>query len=125
MSAAPPSLRVLVVDDDRSVREVLTKVLIQKGFAVTASASGEDALAQLGAAKFVLMLLDLRMPPGLNGLDVLPQALDLDPDLRIIMLTAAADTTTAARAMHLGAKDFLTKPVDLASLYATIDKVLA
>ncbi len=119
-----PGRRVLVVDDDRSVRDVLTKVLIQRGFTVTAAASGEEALAFLGKTKFDLMLLDLRMPPGLNGMDVLPSALDLDAELPILILTAVADLNTAARAMQLGARDFLTKPVDLAALYSVIDKTL-
>jgi DNA-binding NtrC family response regulator len=119
-----PGRKVLVVDDDKSVRDVLTKVLIQRGFAVTAAASGEEALIFLGKSKFDLMLLDVRMPPGLNGVDVLPNALDFDPELPVLMLTAVADLTTAARCMQLGAKDFLTKPVDLAALYAVIDKTL-
>ena len=123
MSSAP-ALRVLVVDDDKSVRDSLTKVLIQRGYAVSAASSGDDALRQLQAARFGLMLLDVRMPPGPNGLEVIPQALDLDPELRIIMLTAVSDLTTAARCMQLGARDFLTKPVDIQALTGAIDKTL-
>jgi DNA-binding NtrC family response regulator len=55
---------------------------------------------------------------------VLPRALDLDPDLRVIMLTAVSDLNTAARCMQLGATDFLTKPVDLAALIQAIQKAL-
>ena len=113
------------MDDDKSVRDALTRALIQRGFAVTPAPSGEEALTQLQTARFKLMLLDVRMPPGSNGIDVLPRALDKDPDLRVIMLTAISDLTTVARCMQLGARDFLTKPVDLVALSAAIDKTLA
>jgi two-component system nitrogen regulation response regulator GlnG len=119
-----PSVRVLVVDDDRSIRDVLTRALIKRGFAVTSASSGAEALEQLKAARFGLMLLDVRMPPGTNGVDLLPLALDLDPALPIIMLTAVSDLTTAARCMQLGARDFLTKPIDLEGLGTAIDKTL-
>ena len=125
MTAPAPAARILVVDDDRSVRDVLTRVLIQRGFAVASAGSGEDALNQLKAARFGLMLLDVRMPPGLSGIDLLPHALDLDPELPIIMLTAVSDVTTAARCMQLGARDFLTKPIDIAALSSAIDQALA
>ena len=120
----PAPLRVLVVDDDKSIRDVLTKVLIQRGFAVSAAPSGPDALRELQANRYGLMLLDVRMPPGPNGMEVLPQALDLDPELPVIMLTAVSDLTTAARCMQLGARDFLTKPIDLQALNGSIDKTL-
>jgi DNA-binding NtrC family response regulator len=119
-----PAIRALVVDDDKSVRDALTKILLQRGYAVTAATSGDEALGLLGTGKFELMLLDVRMPPGPNGIDVLPRALDLDPDLRVIMLTAVSDLNTAARCMQLGAADFLTKPVDLAALIQAIQKAL-
>ena len=125
MTPVAPAIRILVVDDDRSVRDVLTKVLIQSGFAVASAPSGEEALEQLRAARFGLMLLDVRMPPGLSGIDLLPQALDLDPELAVIMLTAVSDVTTAARCMQLGARDFLTKPIDISALTAAIEKTLA
>jgi two-component system, NtrC family, nitrogen regulation response regulator GlnG len=125
MSPTTPAKRVLVVDDDRSIRDVLTKALIKRGFAVAPAASGDEALKQLEAGRFELMLLDVRMPPGPNGVEMIPRALDLDPDLPIIMLTAVADLTTAARCMQAGAKDFLTKPIDLNALYGAIEKTLA
>jgi DNA-binding NtrC family response regulator len=118
-------VKVLVVDDDKSIRDALTRALIQRGFAVTPAPSGEEALSQLQANRFSLMLLDVRMPPGSNGVDVLPRALDADPELRVIMLTAVSDLTTVARCMQLGARDFLTKPVDLAALSRAIDRTLA
>jgi len=120
----PVTQRVLVVDDEKPVRDVLTKVLAQRGFAVTAVPSGTDALRELQSDRYSLMLLDIRMSPGPNGIDVLARALDLDPDLRIIMLTGVSDLTTAARCMQLGARDFLTKPIDIKVLNGSIDRTL-
>lgn len=123
MAGAP--VDVLVVDDDKSVRDVLSRALVHKGFTVTAASSAQEAMDQLQRKRFGLMLLDVRMPPGANGIDVLPKALDLDPDLRVIMLTAVSDLTTAARCMQLGAREFLTKPIDLSALTGAIEKTLA
>src|SRR5262245_45853904 len=107
MTQTLPPKRLLVVDDDRAVRDALTKVLIQRGFTVVSAASGTEALEHLKGQRFTLMLLDVRMPPGPNGIELLPMALDLDPELPIIMLTAVSDLTTAARCMQAGARDFL------------------
>ena len=123
MTAPSASTRILVVDDDKSVRDALTRLLTQRGYAVESAPTGEDALKQLAARKFNVMLLDVRMP-GISGIDVLPRALDLHADLVIIMLTGVSDLTTAARAMQRGARDFLTKPIDLAQLTAAIDRTL-
>ena len=123
MSAAP-AVRVLVVDDDKSIRDVLNKILTQKGFGVAMADSGAEALKQLQGGRFGLMLLDVRMPPGPNGMEILPQALDLDPELPVLMLTGVADLTTAARCMQLGARDYLTKPIDLKALLGAIEKTL-
>jgi DNA-binding NtrC family response regulator len=116
--------RVLIVDDEKSIRDVLTKVLAQRGFAVISAPSGADALRELQSGRFGLMLLDVKMPPGPNGVELLPQALDLDPELPIIMLTGVSDLTTAARCMQLGAREYLTKPIDLQALNGAIDKTL-
>ena len=119
----PTATRILVVDDDKSVRDAITRLLTQRGFAVESAETGEEALRKLTAGRFSLMLLDVRMP-GINGMDVLPKALDLDADLAILMLTGVSDLTTAARAMQRGAREFLTKPLDLAQLTAAIDRTL-
>src|SRR5262245_61711590 len=118
------ALRVLIVDDDKSIRDVLIKALAKRGFTVAAAPSGAEALKELQASRFGLMLLDVRMPPGPNGVEILPQALDLDPELPVIMLTAVSDLTTAARCMQLGAREVLTKPIDLKALHGAIDKTL-
>ena len=115
--------RILVVDDERQIRRALNVALAEEGYSVVTAETGEEALRKLTAGRFSLMLLDVRMP-GINGMDVLPKALDLDADLAILMLTGVSDLTTAARAMQRGAREFLTKPLDLAQLTAAIDRTL-
>ena len=106
-STARPS--VLVVDDEEPIRNALKKFLAQQQFETYAAASGEEALNQLRRHKIALMLCDIRMP-GTSGVDLVPQALEIEPDLAILMLTAVNDATSAALCMQRGAMDYLTKP---------------
>lgn len=123
--ATPPAepVTALVVDDEEALRSALGQFLRYRGFAVRAAENGEGALEQLRQGGVALMLLDVRMP-GLSGVDVVPEALDLDPDVAIIMLTAVSDATTAALCMQRGAFDYLTKPIELTDLGAAIDRAL-
>ena len=79
--------RLLVVDDEDSIRTALSRFLSSRGFDVENAASGQAALRLLGRERFTVMLCDVRMP-GMTGLDVLHQALADDPDLAVVMLTA-------------------------------------
>ncbi len=118
-----PQARVLVVDDEDSFREALARFLEKSGFAVTEAASGMQALTELKRERFELILLDLRMP-GMSGSDVVSEALDIDPDLAILMLSGASDATSAAICMQRGAFDYLTKPIELSNLRNAIDRAL-
>ncbi|HEX9580037.1 MAG TPA: HD domain-containing phosphohydrolase [Gemmatimonadales bacterium] len=123
-SEAPRPIRILVVDDEASIRAALERFLGKRGYDVASAASGKAALQQLREnTSTALMLLDVRMP-GMNGLDVVPDALELDPDLAIVMLSGAADATSAAIAMQRGAFDYLTKPIELSDLAGAIDRAL-
>lgn len=120
MTRAP---RVLVVDDEEPLRTALARFFTRRGYTVRTAASGAEALKQLGTEPADLMLLDVRMP-GKNGLDVVPEALEIDPDLAIVMLSAVADATSAATAMQRGALDYLTKPIEMTDLAAAADRAL-
>lgn len=115
--------KVLIVDDEEGIRLALAKFLRGRGFEVTTAESGEVALEVLRQGKFVAMLSDVRMP-GVAGTDLVPQALELDPDLAVIMLTAVNDAPTATEALVAGAMDYLMKPVELADLMAAIERAL-
>src|SRR2546425_7574484 len=120
-SSGPVS--VLVVDDEEPIRNALKKFLAQQQFEVYAAASGEEALQQLNRHKVALMLCDIRMP-GTSGVDLVPQALEIEPDLAILMLTAINDATSAALCMQRGAMDYLTKPIELADLGRAVQRAL-
>ena len=93
--------RMLVVDDEATIRLALSKFLRSRGFDVETAESGVEALQRLETQRFAVMLCDLRMP-GVSGLDVVPQALARDADLGIIMLTAVNDAASATEASGVG-----------------------
>jgi len=116
-------ISVLVVDDEEPIRNALRKYLKQQQFEVQTAGSGDEALQQLRLHKIALMLSDIRMP-GTSGVDLVPQALEIEPDLAILMLTAVNDATSAALCMQRGAMDYLTKPIELADLGRAVQRAL-
>lgn len=119
----PATRRLLVVDDNESLRGALARFLRARGFEVTTADSGATALAALQAESFVGVLSDVRMWE-MSGLELLPHALRHDPDLAIVMLTAVNDAPTATEALALGAMDYLMKPVELDDLAAALERAL-
>jgi response regulator RpfG family c-di-GMP phosphodiesterase len=113
------SVSVLVVDDEEPIRNALKKFLTQQGYEVATAASGDEAIKVLQRQKIACMLLDVRMP-GRSGIDLVPQVMELEPSIAILMLTAVNDATTAALCMQRGAMDYLTKPIDLSDLARAI-----
>jgi two-component system response regulator PilR (NtrC family) len=104
--------RVLVVDDERSMRELLAIVLKREGYDVTLAESGRAAIEILERDRVDLLISDIKMP-DMSGVDVLRAAKKTDPDVLAIMITAFASTETAVEAMRLGACDYLSKPFDV------------
>ena len=104
--------RVLVVDDDEGVRKMLCAYLLEQGFHAADAGSGPLALALFPLFHPKIVLLDICMP-GMDGLEVLSQMKQLDPEVCVIMLTGMAGRTIAQQAMCLGADDYLTKPLGL------------
>ena len=115
--------RILVVDDELSMREVLEIFFAQEGHAVETASDGQAAIDRLEAAEFDLVITDLRMPRQ-GGLAVLRTCRDLHPDTPVIVMTAFASTETALEAMKSGAYDYFTKPFRLDEVKAVIDKAL-
>jgi putative two-component system response regulator len=102
---------VLVIDDDRALREAMAKALGEH-YIVHSADSGAHGLAALREFRVELILLDIGLP-DMSGVDVVPQALEADPDVAVLMVTACDDAATAAQCMQLGAVDYLTKPFEL------------
>ena len=114
---------LLVVDDEEPIRNALRKFLIQQGYEVVTAAGGEEALAVLQRQKITGMLLDVNMP-GVTGIELVPQIMELEPAIALLMLTAVNDATSAALCMQRGAFDYLIKPIDLGHLGRAIHQAL-
>jgi len=120
--ASQPStriLRILIVDDDASQRSLLESFLTSQGFEVVPVASGEQALEILRNEEISLMVSDVRMP-GISGLETLRRARKEHAVLPVLLVTAYADIREAVGAMRDGAVNYLTKPIDLDELLASV-----
>ncbi len=106
----PAPRRVLVVDDEDSIRNAIGKFLRARGYEVAVTESGDAALDLLQRERFDALLCDVRMP-GMSGTEVVPRAMELRPDLAVLMLTAVNDAPTATEVLAHGAMDYLMKPV--------------
>ncbi|HUP41188.1 MAG TPA: sigma-54 dependent transcriptional regulator, partial [Vicinamibacterales bacterium] len=115
--------KLLVVDDERSMRELLSIVLRREGHAVTLAENGRAAIDHLERARFDLLISDIKMP-DMTGVDVLRAAKRIDPDILGIMITAFASADTAIEAMRLGAHDYLSKPFDVDELKMKVRNAL-
>ena len=103
--------RILVVDDEAPVREVLTEYFTTEGYAVEGAGSGAEALTVVRGGRADLVLLDVRMP-GLDGVQVLRKIREINGDVPVIMVTANEDVSLAKETLKLGAFDYVAKPFD-------------
>jgi two-component system response regulator HydG len=103
--------RILVVDDEFSVRDSLSLWFQKDGYDVESAANGNEALEIFEAGRFDVAVVDIKMP-GMDGVQLQEHLARLDPDLPAIMITAFASVDTAVRTLKLGAFDYVTKPVD-------------
>jgi len=115
--------RILVVDDEDSLRRVLQVQLEQDGYSVVTAASAQQAFSLLQLRGYDLVITDLRMP-GLSGIEVLKQVKSQYPETVVIVLTAFGSVETAVEAMKAGAYDFLTKPVHPDELSLVVARAL-
>ena len=115
--------KMLVVDDERSMREFLEIMLTKEGYTVQTAANGREALAQARKELFDLAILDIRMPK-MDGIETLSQLKEISPETVVLMITAYASTDTAIQAMKRGAYDYITKPFKIEEIKMTIRKAL-
>ncbi len=120
---APSARKVLVVDDEAVVVNSIRKILTRKGFTIQEAFSCKDALAQVFAQDYDLVLLDMKMSDG-NGLDVLQRIKAKRPDLRVVIVTGYASIDTAVEAIQKGASDYMAKPFTPDELYTVTNRVL-
>lgn len=122
MASAAHASRVLVVDDEPMVRDVLTRYLTREGFTVSAAADGHEALEMIRRDAPDVILLDL-MLPRLSGLDVL-RTVRMDGDVPVIILSAKASEHERIQGLQLGADDYVVKPYSPGEVVARVHAVL-
>jgi nitrogen regulation protein NR(I) len=115
--------RVLIVDDDPSMRYSLTRMLEGQGLGVAAAKNGAEALMLFFANKPDLVVMDIKMP-GQSGLEILRQIKEKDPKALVILMTAFGTTETAIEAMKFGAFDYMLKPFDIPKMKSLVERAL-
>lgn len=123
MESLVASKRILVVDDEASIRDLCARVLQRAGFEVAVASSGEEAVGRLQAEAFDAVISDIRMP-GLSGLDVLGAAKQRYPGIRVVLITGFGTAQTLERARHSGADRILTKPFNPVELLGAVRDIL-
>jgi two-component system, OmpR family, response regulator RegX3 len=121
---APQSLNILIVDDESTLRETLTRSFTREGHSVTSVASGVEAIESASEGNFDVILLDVALGPGLNGYDVCRTLREKRNVVPIIMLTALDTEADAVQGLEAGADDYVTKPFGLAELRSRVRAVL-
>ncbi len=120
----PVSLRILVVDDEATLREMLTRSFSREGHCVDAVSSGSEAIQRAGDQQFDVILLDVALGPGPNGYEVCRTLRGRRNVVPIIMLTALDTEADAVQGLEAGADDYVTKPFGLAELRSRVRAVL-
>ena len=123
---APPAQRagrVLVVDDEAEIREVLQEFLAEKGYDVRPAADAAAAIAAVTAEAPDVVLLDIQMP-GLGGVDALAAIRAVAPDVKVIMVSGTSSDDLASRTLAYGAFDYVAKPIDLAYLQRSLETAI-
>ncbi len=115
--------KILIVDDERSMRDVLSIMLKRAGYAVTIATDAEEAIGEINKEIFDLVITDLKMPKG-SGLDVLKAVKASSPETMVLVVTAFASTESAVEAMKQGAYDFLTKPFQVDEVQMIVKNAL-
>lgn len=115
--------KILVVDDEPGMRDMLSYELSFRDYAVVTAVNGEDALDKIGKEKFHLVISDVKMP-RMDGLEMLEAIKKADPDVEVIMSTGYGTIETAVSAMKMGAYDFVQKPFNIDEILAMIGRAL-
>ncbi|UCG79496.1 MAG: diguanylate cyclase [Nitrospirota bacterium] len=112
-------MKILVVDDEASLRAILDQVLSDEGYDVVTASSGEGALEMFSKDTFSVVITDIKMP-GMSGIDLLKEIKDIDSDTQVIIMTSHASVDSAVNAIRLGAYDYLIKPFEDLDIIAAV-----
>ncbi|MDR6951742.1 two-component system phosphate regulon response regulator OmpR [Ancylobacter sp. 3268] len=119
---ADDAVHLLIVDDDRRIRDLLSRFLSEQGYRVTTAESADDARGRLAGLTFDLLILDVMMP-GMSGLD-LAKLVRTESTVPILMLTARSETEDRIKGLEIGADDYLAKPFEPRELLLRINNIL-
>jgi YesN/AraC family two-component response regulator len=114
-------ISILVVDDERFIRETLTRFLQEEGFSVDSAEDGASAWEKIQIARFDLILTDIKMP-NMDGFELLKKIRGVAPDIAVIMMTGFSQEYTVREAMKLGASGYLSKPFKTAEVLSAVDR---
>lgn len=115
--------KILIVDDEESIRWVFKKAFGKKNFLVDTVASGEEALSKIRANDYLIVFTDIFME-GMTGLELLEQIKNTKPDVKVVVMTAQDTMNNTIEAMRFGAYDYISKPFDFDEIFALVDKAL-
>ena len=115
--------RILVIDDEESIRDIVTQFFEQYGCHVRSAADGKEGVASVNDDEFDLIFLDLNMP-NMTGMEALPHLRELNPDARVVIMTAFASYESKVEAREKGAYDYVLKPINLSKMKDVAEKAL-
>ena len=115
-------VRILVVDDEEIIRNLLYDTLSKTGYRVKTAKDGQEAISQIEKEPFEIVIADFKMP-GMNGIELLQNILKINPDICVLIITAYSAVESAVSAMKLGAYDYICKPFELEEMKVVIEKL--
>jgi DNA-binding NtrC family response regulator len=115
---------ILVVDDEPVMRESLAAWLAEDGYSVDTAESGRDALAKAGSKDYAIYFVDLKMPPGIDGIETMMELRRFRPDASVIIMTAYATVDTAITAMKEGAQEYIVKPCNPEEISLLVGRII-
>ena len=118
------SAKVLIVDDEKGIRDSLELLLKDEGYKADSAADGEEALQKIKSENYDVVISDIKMPK-LDGIELLQKASDVSPDTFFIVMTAYASVNTAIEALRLGAYDYLIKPVEFEDVIIRLKRLIS
>ena len=114
---------ILIIDDEKSQKDILTGYLKKKGYKLFSASSGEEGIKIANQNLVDIILSDYKMP-GMTGLEVLKEVKKINPQISFVIITAFGTVENAVQAIHLGADDYISKPVDLDELDILLDRII-
>jgi DNA-binding NtrC family response regulator len=116
--------KILVVDDEEVMRVSLAAWLAEDGYEVETAASGREAIAKAAASEYAMYFVDLKMPPGIDGIETMMEIRRLRPDAAVIIITAYATVDTAITAMKEGAQEYIVKPCNPEEISLLVNRII-